>query len=93
MSVAPGSTFGLLAGSAADTAEFKNVKISGKLLIGDSCASLAGSSDYTIHQLFVGGKADGIDYEIVVEKANLASKTFDVKVDDEGNVSITAQAN
>ena len=93
MSVAPGSTFGLLAGSAADTAEFNNVKVSGKLLIGDSCASLAGSSDYTINKLFVGGNSTGIDYDIVVEKANLSTKTFDLKVDDEGNVSITAQAN
>ena len=93
MSVAPGSTFGLLAGSAADTAEFNNVKVSGKLLIGDSCASLAGSSDYTINKLFVGGNSTGIDCDIVVEKANLSTKTFDIKVDDEGNVSITAQAN
>ena len=48
MSVAPDSTFGLLAGTADDGASFKNVNVSGKILIGDSCASLAGNADYTI---------------------------------------------
>jgi hypothetical protein len=89
MSVAPGATYGLLAGSAAESAGFKNVKISGKLLIGDSCASLAGSSDYTINTLFVGGNADGIDASITVEKANPATKTFNINVEGDGNVSIT----
>ena len=89
MSVAPGATFGLLAGSAAESASFSNVKVSGKILIGDSCASLAGSIDYTINTLFVGGITDGIDASITVEKANPATKTFNLKVDEDGNVSIT----
>ena len=93
MSVAPGATFGLLAGSASDKASFKNVEIVGKLLIGDNCASLAGSADYTMNLLFVGGKTDGITASITAEKANPATKTFNIVLDDEGNVSITAPGN
>ena len=89
ISVAPGTTFGLIAGSAADSASFDNVKVSGKILIGDDCASLADSADYTMHKLFVGGSTKGIEENILVEKANPATKTFSIKVDDDGTVSIT----
>ena len=93
MSVAPGATFGLLAGGAVDGTQFKNVEISGKLVIGDNCAALAGSSDYTIKTLVGSGTIDGITSNITVEKANLANTAFTIQVDEDGTVSIISGSN
>ena len=87
MSVAPGASYGLLAGVIADGASFKNVTVSGKILIGDSCEGLAGSSDYTIGKLTASGDTTGITYDITVEKKNPGNDSFNVEVDG-NNISI-----
>ena len=87
MSVAPGTGFGLLAGNVGEGAEFKNVSVSGKLLIGDNCASLAGNNDYTIGILSGSGKLDGVEYDVAVEKVNPANDTFSIEITD-GMVSL-----
>ena len=84
MSVAPGASFGLLAGVIGDDAQFKNVTVNGKILIGDSCEGLIGSSDYTIGKLAASGDVSGISYDITVEKKNSKNETFGIEVD--GNV-------
>ena len=81
MSVAPGAGFGLLAGSVAEGAEFKNVTVSGRLLIGDSCSGLAGNTDYTIGVLVGAGETEGIEYDISVEKANSGNNSFGIEID------------
>ncbi|MBO7196462.1 MAG: leucine-rich repeat protein [Clostridia bacterium] len=81
MMVAPDSKFGLLAGVVDKGAEFKNVSLSGKILIGDSCSTLAGNSDYAIGLVTADGKIDGITAEISVEKANPGNNTFDIQID------------
>ncbi len=88
MSVAPGASFGLLAGSVAEGAEFKDVKISGRLLIGDSCEGLIGNNDYTIGVVCGIGKTDGIESEITVEKLNPSNDLFGIEITD-GVVSLT----
>ncbi len=88
MSVAPGASFGLLAGTVADGASFSNVTVSGKLLIGDNCQGLAGSNDYTIGIIAGSGEIDGIEQNISVEKANPGNNSFGIEID--GNtVSLT----
>ena len=90
MSVAPGASFGLLAGTVAEGAEFKNVSVSGKLLIGDNCESLVGNSDYTIGVISASGEIADIKQDISVEKANPGNDKFDIEID--GNtVSITSK--
>ncbi len=90
MSVAPGASFGLLAGTVAEGAEFKNVSLSGKLLIGDSCESLVGNNDYTIGVIAASGSFDGISHNISVEKVNPGNSSFDIEID--GNtVSLTSK--
>ena len=93
MSVAPDSTFGLLAGRADDGASFKNVNVSGKILIGDSCASLAGNADYTIALLFVEGDKTGITYNVTAEKVNPGNTSFTLEQNDDGTVSIAQGSN
>ncbi len=93
MSVAPDSTFGLIAGSCDGEASFKNVTVSGKILIGDSCASLAGSADYTIDLLFVGGDKSGIESNVTVEKANIGNTSFSLEQNEDGTVSIVPGSN
>ncbi|MBQ8415120.1 MAG: hypothetical protein IJX58_07735 [Clostridia bacterium] len=92
VSVAPGATFGLLAGTVAEGVEFSNVTITGKLLLGDSCEGLAGSTDYSIGLIAGSGNVTGISSEISVEKANPGNNTFDVEITD-GVVSIVKGSN
>ena len=80
MSVAPGASFGLLAGVVSDSAEFSNVTVSGKILIGDNCESLAGSSDYTIGKLTASGDVSGISYDVIVEKKNPGTNSFNIEI-------------
>ena len=92
MSVAPGASFGLLAGTISSGAEFNGVTVSGKLLIGDNCASLVGNTDYTIGALAGSGEVNGIEYNITVEKANPGNSSFGIEID--GNtVSLTPKSN
>ena len=93
MSVAPGASFGLLTGSATTGAELKNVSVSGKILIGDSCEGLAGSNDYVISTLCGSGELDGTSFDITVEKANPGNDSFDIEIDDDGTVSIISGSN
>ena len=89
--VAQGTTFGLLAGNVENGAKFKNVSISGKLVFGDSCASLAGSDNYVINTLVGSGTASGITVkEILVEKQNNDNTEFDLILDKDGTVSIVS---
>ncbi len=91
MSVAPGASFGLLSGVIAEGAEFSNVSVIGKILIGDNCESLAGNSDYTIGKLAASGDASDISYEITVEKKNPGNDSFNIVI--EGNlISIVRKA-
>ena len=92
MSVAPGASFGLLAGEVDADARFNNVSISGKILIGDNCESLAGNNDYTIGMVSGSGEVTGISSEISVEKANPANDSFDIEIDD-GVISIVKGSN
>ena len=93
MSVAPGASFGLLAGSVTSGAKFDNVSISGKILIGDNCEGLVGSTDYTIGLVIGGGEVAGISAEnISVEKANPGNDTFGIEITD-GVVSIVKDSN
>ena len=88
MSVAPGASFGLLTGTVAEGAEFNNVSISGKILIGDDCAAIAGNNDYTIGLIAGVGEISGIESDVSVEKANPGNNTFGIEID--GNtVSLT----
>ena len=88
MSVAPGASFGLVAGNIADGAQFNNVTVSGKLLIGDNCESLVGNTDYSIGIIAANTGAAGIEYDISVEKLNPGNDSFEIEID--GNtVSLT----
>ena len=93
MSVAPGASFGLLAGTAAEGASFNNLTVNGKILIGDNCAGLAGSSDYSMAKIFVGGKANGITYDITVEKVSPDNDSFGIQLEDDGTISIIPASN
>ena len=91
--VAQGATFGLLAGTAKDGATFKNVKISGKLVFGDNCATLAGDDSYTVKTVFGEGKTTGITTgEITAVKKNEENTDFSVTLDGE-DVSIVSGNN
>ena len=92
MSVAPGASFGLLAGEVDADARFENVSISGKILIGDNCESLAGNNDYTIGMVTGSGEVTGISSDISVEKANPANDSFDIEISD-GEISIVKGSN
>jgi hypothetical protein len=89
--VKPGTSFGLFAASVADGASFSKVTVSGKLLIGDNCASLV-DSDVSISKLVVSGNTSGITANITVEKKNEADNSFDLVVDGDGDVTIAAGA-
>jgi hypothetical protein len=91
MAVAQDATFGLLAGTAAEGAEFKGVTVSGKLIFGDNCASLAGSDSFTVKTLVGSGNVSGItEGEILVEKKNEENTSFNLTVDEDGTVSIVS---
>jgi hypothetical protein len=91
MAVAQDATFGLLAGTAAEGAEFKGVTVSGKLVFGDNCASLAGSDSFTVKTLVGSGNVSGItEGEILVEKKNEENTSFNLTVDEDGTVSIVS---
>ena len=92
MSVAPGASFGLLAGSVEKGASFTNVSISGKILIGDNCEGLTAGSDYSIGLITGSGQVSGISSEISVEKANPGNTSFDIEITD-GVVSIVKGTN
>ena len=94
MAVAQDATFGLLAGTAADGAGFKNVTVSGKLVFGDSCATLVGGEGFTINTLIASGKTNGITAkDITVEKQNAENNAFELVVDEDGTVTIVAGSN
>jgi hypothetical protein len=89
--VVQGTTFGLFAGSASDTATFKNVKVSGSLVFGDNCKELAGSENYTIKKVIGSGNASGItDVEITVTKKNDNNTAFKVQTEADGSISIVS---
>ena len=92
ISVAPGASFGLLAGSVASSASFDNVTINGKILIGDSCEGLAGSTDYSIGLVAGIGSVSGVSSDITVEKANPGNTKFVIEIDN-GSVSIVKGSN
>ena len=81
MSVAPGASFGLIAGTVAEGAEFKNVTVSGKLIIGDDCEGIAGNNDYTIGIVAANGEVSGIESDIAVEKATPDNNKFTIEID------------
>lgn len=77
--VAQDATFGLLAGSVESGAVFKNVRVSGKLVFGDSCSTLAGIDSYTVKTVFGSGSTTGITKgEITAIKKNGDNTDFDV---------------
>ena len=89
--VAQGTTFGLLAGNVESGAKFKNVTVSGKLVFGDNCASLTGSDSFTIKTLVGNGETNGITQgEILVTKKNEDNTSFNLKLDEDGTVSIVS---
>ena len=91
MAVAQNSTFGLLAGSAADGASFKNVKVSGSLVFGDNCANLVGSDSFTIKTVIGNGDTTGITVgEITAVKKNVDNTAFIIKIEADGSVSIVS---
>lgn len=81
-----GSSFGLLAGKISEEATLENVKVSGKILIGDKCQNLKGAgSNYTMGYLCGSGTVPGVDISgIVCEKKNPdnADLTFEIIVDE-----------
>ena len=93
LSTKPGTTFGLLAGFAAEGASFKNVTVSGKLIFGDGCESLVGA-DISIGKIFATGNTGGISglSNILAEKKNEANSAFDLTVDDDGSITIVTGA-
>ena len=92
MAVAQDATFGLIAGTAAEGATFKNVTVSGKLVFGDNCAALAGSDSFIIKTLVGNGNTNGItEGEILVEKKNEENTSFNLTVDEDGTVSIVSE--
>ena len=94
MSVANSATFGLLAGTISDGAEFSNVTISGKVIIGDNCAELAQSSEsYTMGKVCGSGEVNGINHDISVEKADPENSSFTITVADDGTISILPGSN
>ena len=88
------ATFGLLAGNAQDGAKFKNVTVSGKLVFGDSCASLVDGSGYTIKTIIADGDTSGITAgEILAQKQNAENNAFELKTDEDGTVYIVSAGN
>ena len=92
-----GLVIGIIAGgdkalrTAAEGAEFKGVTVSGKLVFGDNCASLAGSDSFTVKTLVGSGNVSGItEGEILVEKKNEENTSFNLTVDEDGTVSIVS---
>ncbi len=87
MSVASGASFGLLTGTVADDATFRNVTLSGKILIGDDSAELAvddpANAEYSIGLIAGIGSADGITSDITVEKVNPENTAFDIEIKNE----------
>jgi hypothetical protein len=91
MVAAQDATFGLLTGAISDGAQFKNVTVSGKLVFGDNCASLADSNTITVNTVSGSGSASGITAgEILVEKQNEENDAFDLVVEDDGTVLIVS---
>ena len=87
--VSPGTSFGLLTGTYATGATFENVKITGKILIGDSCNRLDGA-DLTIGLVTGSGTPAGITANVVCEKQNPNNNKlkFEIAVDDQGFVEL-----
>ena len=81
MSTAQGANFGLFAGSVKNGAEFKNVTIDGKIIIGDDCEGLATSTGHSIGKVTGIGSVSGVMAEITVEKANPANESFNIEID------------
>ena len=85
------ATFGLLAGSVADGASFKNVTLGGSLVFGDNCAALVGRSDFTVKTVVGNGSSTGITAEeITVVKKNADKIGFNLKTEADGTVTIVS---
>lgn len=86
--VAQDATFGLLAGYVAEGATFENVTVSGKLIIGDDCKNLKGST-FTIGLICGSGTPEGVSFDnVVCEKANKNNTKFDIVLDDNDEVTL-----
>ena len=81
-----GASFGLLAGSISEGATFRNVTVSGNLLISQTCYP---QSDYTIGLLCGSGSAEGITYTIGCSVAEDNTDAMTVTVHDDDTVSVT----
>ena len=91
--VAQDTTFGLFAGALESGASFKNVKLSGSLLFGDSCAELAKSDNFTVNTVFGSGEATGITVgEIKAEKTNAENSEFTVQTEADGSITLTPES-
>ncbi len=85
------ASFGLFAGSVADGASFKKVTVSGSLVFGDNCVSLAGRTDFTVKKVIGSGDRAGITAgEITVVKKNADNTDFNLKTEADGSVSIVS---
>ena len=97
MDVANGAGFGLLTGSVSEGSHFNNVKISGKLLFTDNCFGLVSKSDaFSIGLIASSGNIEGISFgegEVTAEKVNAENESFDIEINEDGSVSLTAGSN
>lgn len=86
------SYYGLLAGNISAGATFKEVSVSGKLLIGNACQNLKGQGQsYSIGLVCGSDTPSGIDYsEIVCEKQNPDNErlTFTIEVNENGSLEL-----
>ncbi len=81
-----GSSFGLLAGTIAEGAVFKNVTVSGSLLISEKCYP---RDDYTVGLLSGTGVPQGITYSIDCAVAEADSQAITVTVHENDTVTVT----
>ena len=94
MDVLNGANFGLLAGSCTDGTSFKNVKLSGKLLFTDNCSAVISKSDiFSIGLVTAVGDITGITYDVNAEKVSSTNSDFNVKVAEDGSVTLTSGIN
>ena len=88
--VATDASFGLFAGSTSDGATFKNVSVSGKIIIGDKCQNLEDAS-FTIGLVSGNGTPSGVTFsDISCEKKNPTNQrlTFEIEIDENGFVEL-----
>ena len=92
MDVPKDSSFGLLAGLVGEDVIFKEVKINGKLVFGDNCATLASNKKavYNIGKIAGLGEFDGITYNITAEKKNPGSNSFNIEIADDDTITLVS---